>query len=64
MKSASTRRSLKLHSEPQAHQPLVLPERERVTRRSSKNEGFEVRFMTLFDRPTPLADGEAGLKIG
>jgi trans-aconitate 2-methyltransferase len=24
--------------------------------------GFEVRFITLFDRPTPLADGEAGMR--
>ncbi len=24
--------------------------------------GFEVRFMTLFDRPTALADGEAGMR--
>lgn len=24
--------------------------------------GFEVRFMTLFDRPTGLADGEAGMR--
>lgn len=27
-----------------------------------ENNGFEVRFMTLFDRPTGLADGEAGLR--
>jgi trans-aconitate methyltransferase len=27
-----------------------------------EKNGFEVRFMTLFDRPTPLADGEAGLR--
>ncbi len=25
-------------------------------------EGFEVRLITLFDRPTPLADGAAGMK--
>jgi trans-aconitate 2-methyltransferase len=27
-----------------------------------ENNGFEVRFITLFDRPTPLADGEAGMR--
>ena len=27
-----------------------------------EKNGFEVRFMTLFDRPTPLADGEAGMR--
>ena len=27
-----------------------------------EGNGFEVRFMTLFDRPTELADGEAGLR--
>jgi trans-aconitate methyltransferase len=27
-----------------------------------ETNGFEVRFMTLFDRPTPLADGEAGMR--
>jgi trans-aconitate methyltransferase len=27
-----------------------------------EKNGFEVRFITLFDRPTPLADGEAGLR--
>jgi trans-aconitate methyltransferase len=27
-----------------------------------ENNGFEVRFMTLFDRPTPLEDGEAGMR--
>ena len=27
-----------------------------------EKHGFEVRFMTLFDRPTLLADGEAGLR--
>jgi trans-aconitate methyltransferase len=27
-----------------------------------ENNGFEVRFITLFDRPTALADGEAGLR--
>ena len=27
-----------------------------------EGSGFEVRFMTLFDRPTGLADGEAGLR--
>jgi trans-aconitate methyltransferase len=27
-----------------------------------ENNGFEVRFMTLFDRPTPLADGQAGMR--
>ena len=27
-----------------------------------EQNGFEVRFMTLFDRPTGLADGEAGLR--
>jgi trans-aconitate methyltransferase len=27
-----------------------------------EGNGFEVRFMTLFDRPTLLADGEAGLR--
>jgi len=28
----------------------------------AEKNGFEVRFATLFDRPTPLADGEAGLR--
>jgi trans-aconitate methyltransferase len=27
-----------------------------------ENNGFEVRFMTLFDRPTPLADGQDGMR--
>jgi trans-aconitate methyltransferase len=27
-----------------------------------ENQGFEVRFMSLFDRPTPLEAGEAGLR--
>jgi len=27
-----------------------------------ETNGLEVRFITLFDRPTPLADGEAGMK--
>ena len=27
-----------------------------------ENGGFEVRFMTLFDRPTELADGAAGMR--
>ncbi len=27
-----------------------------------EENGFEVRFITLFDRPTGLADGEAGLR--
>jgi trans-aconitate methyltransferase len=27
-----------------------------------EKNGFEVRFITLFDRPTALADGEAGLR--
>ena len=27
-----------------------------------ETNGFEVRFITLFDRPTPLADGEAGMR--
>jgi trans-aconitate methyltransferase len=27
-----------------------------------ENDGFEVRFMTLFERPTRLADGEAGMR--
>jgi len=27
-----------------------------------ENNGLEVRFITLFDRPTPLADGEAGMR--
>jgi len=27
-----------------------------------ETNGFVVRFITLFDRPTPLADGEAGLR--
>ena len=27
-----------------------------------EKNGFEVRFITLFDRPTPLADGEAGMR--
>jgi trans-aconitate methyltransferase len=27
-----------------------------------ETHGFEVRFITLFDRPTPLADGEAGMR--
>jgi trans-aconitate methyltransferase len=27
-----------------------------------ENSGFEVRFMTLFDRPTGLSDGEAGMR--
>jgi trans-aconitate 2-methyltransferase len=27
-----------------------------------EQNGFEVRFMTLFDRPTGLADGEAGVR--
>jgi SAM-dependent methyltransferase len=28
----------------------------------AEKNGFEVRFATLFDRPTPLADGAAGLR--
>ena len=32
------------------------------TRRLLEKNGFEVRFMTLFDRPTALADGEAGMR--
>jgi trans-aconitate methyltransferase len=27
-----------------------------------ETNGLEVRFITLFDRPTPLADGEAGMR--
>jgi len=27
-----------------------------------EEDGLEVRFITLFDRPTPLADGEAGMR--
>jgi trans-aconitate 2-methyltransferase len=27
-----------------------------------EKNGLEVRFITLFDRPTPLADGEAGMR--
>jgi trans-aconitate methyltransferase len=27
-----------------------------------ENDGFEVRFMALFDRPTGLTDGEAGMR--
>ena len=27
-----------------------------------EKNGLEVRFITLFDRPTPLADGESGLR--
>jgi trans-aconitate methyltransferase len=27
-----------------------------------ESNGLEVRFITLFDRPTPLADGEAGMR--
>jgi trans-aconitate methyltransferase len=27
-----------------------------------ETNGFEVRFITLFDRPTPLTDGEAGMR--
>ncbi len=27
-----------------------------------EGNGFEVRFITLFDRPTGLADGDAGLR--
>jgi trans-aconitate methyltransferase len=27
-----------------------------------ERNGFEVRFITLFDRPTPLSDGQSGLR--
>ena len=32
------------------------------TRRLRKRTDFEVRFITLFDRPTGLADGAAGMR--
>ncbi len=62
MKSAFDKSLAELHSEPEGGtNPWYYPSvREYAT--LLENHGFEVRFMTLFDRPTPLADGEAGLR--
>ncbi len=62
MKSAFDQSLAELHSEPQGRtNPWYYPS---VSEYATllENNGFEVRFMTLFDRPTPLADGEAGLR--
>jgi trans-aconitate methyltransferase len=42
-------------------QPWYYPSVSEYATLAEKN-GFEVRFITLFDRPTGLADGEAGMK--
>lgn len=43
-------------------QPWYYPSVSEYASLAEKN-GFEVRFITLFDRPTVLADGAAGLRI-
>jgi trans-aconitate methyltransferase len=62
MVSAFDQALAELHSEPQSGiNPWYYPG---VSEYSTllENNGFEVRFMTLFDRPTPLADGDAGMR--
>ena len=62
MKSAFDRALAELQPKPQGEvNPWYYPG---VSEYASllEDNGFEVRFMTLFDRPTALADGEAGMR--
>lgn len=62
MKSAFDQALAELAGAPQGEtNPWYYPSVSEYATLLERN-GFEVRFITLFDRPTPLADGEAGLK--
>jgi trans-aconitate 2-methyltransferase len=49
-------------AQPGEVQPWYYPSVSEYSTLAEKN-GFEVRFITLFDRPTGLADGAGGLRI-
>ena len=62
MMSAFDRARTELHAEPQGEiNPWYYPSVSEYSTLLEK-KGFEVRFVTLFDRPTPLAEGEAGMR--
>jgi trans-aconitate 2-methyltransferase len=61
MQAAFDRALSEFGAEPEEVNPWYYPSVSEYSTLAERN-GFEVRFMTLFDRPTGLAEGEAGMR--